>query len=264
DTTEIICTSLEDKYSHEMNPIIDQTAPRFRRLSEEMFEDIKFYTCHSIGIGAKMQYNILHAKYPDKYINKKDVYNAVQQFKSPSLENIKNDITETLHQPENIIDNGCREDDYEQCQIGLKSLLQTLRREYVEQINNDDDLIATLQPISLCSKTNQPSSFNNINNAIDFGCLSQFRASNAFTPALKKSISKRHDFISSKTQELQLLEEGDNAMIINLIVIKRRGRPPKQRFKSVLEDISNTQQNRGGLNTNNVQEKRQNNCANCE
>ncbi|CAG8798374.1 19473_t:CDS:1, partial [Racocetra fulgida] len=96
-TTEIICTSLEDKHSHEINPIIDQTASHFCRLSEEMFEDIKFYTCHTISIGAKMQYNILRAKYPDKYINKKDVYNTVQRFKSPSLENIKNDITETLH-----------------------------------------------------------------------------------------------------------------------------------------------------------------------
>ncbi|CAG8805346.1 7635_t:CDS:2, partial [Racocetra persica] len=36
-------------------------------------------------------------------------------------------------EPENIIDNGCREDNYEQLQIGLKSLLQNLRREYVEQ-----------------------------------------------------------------------------------------------------------------------------------
>ncbi|CAG8846612.1 31765_t:CDS:2, partial [Racocetra persica] len=39
-TTEITCTSLVDKHNHEMDPIIDQTAPRFRRLSEEMLEDI--------------------------------------------------------------------------------------------------------------------------------------------------------------------------------------------------------------------------------
>ncbi|CAG8832767.1 10044_t:CDS:1, partial [Racocetra persica] len=101
-------------------------------------------------------------------------------------------------------------------------------------------LIATFQPIRLCSETNQPSSFNNINNTIDFGCLSQFCTSNAFTLALKKKISEKihwakgyrmskkvlnliirlncndefykmmKDFISSKIQELQLLEEGDN------------------------------------------------------
>ncbi|CAG8753120.1 32966_t:CDS:2, partial [Racocetra persica] len=46
-TTEITCMSLVDKHNHEMDPIIDQTAPHFRRLLEEMLEDIKFYTCHT-------------------------------------------------------------------------------------------------------------------------------------------------------------------------------------------------------------------------
>ncbi|CAG8816582.1 12622_t:CDS:2, partial [Racocetra persica] len=205
-------------------------------------------------------------------------------------------------EPENIIDNGCREDNYEQLQIGLKSLLQNLRREYVEQINNDD-LIATLQPIRLCGETNQPLSFNNVSNVINFGYLSQFRAPNAFTPALKKSISEKtrwakgyemskkalnlmirlncddefykimEEFISSKARKLQLLEEDNNdknnvkshesVVVINPIVTKRRGRPPKQRFKGVLEDISNVYQNRDRLNTNNTQKKRQNKCANC-
>ncbi|CAG8707658.1 28412_t:CDS:2, partial [Racocetra persica] len=195
----------------------------------------------------------------------------------------------SLQKPENIIDNECREDDYEQLQIDLKSLLQNLRREYVEQINNDEDLIATLQPIRLCGETNQLLSFNNVSNIINFGYLSQFRAPNTFTPALKKSISEKtrwakgygmskkalnlmihlncddefykimEEFISSKTQELQLLEEDNNdknnvESHESVVVINPIG---------VLEDISNAYQNRDRLNTDNTQEKRQNKCANC-
>ncbi|CAG8818052.1 16916_t:CDS:1, partial [Racocetra persica] len=92
----------------------------------------------------------------------------------------------------------------------------------------------------LCGKTNQLLSFNNVSNVINFGYLFQFRASNVFTPALKKLISEKtcwakgygmskkalnlmiclncndefykimEEFISSKTRELQLLEEDNN------------------------------------------------------
>ncbi|CAG8714500.1 20243_t:CDS:2, partial [Gigaspora rosea] len=37
-------------------------------------------------------------------------------------------------EPENIVENGCFKDDYEQYQIGLKLLLQTLERDIVVQI----------------------------------------------------------------------------------------------------------------------------------
>ncbi|CAG8585268.1 17996_t:CDS:2 [Dentiscutata erythropus] len=77
-TKEIICTSLVNKHNHEMNPLVAQTAPRFYKLSEEMIKDIRFYTCSMESIGATLQYNLLKAKYPDKYIDKKDVYNAIQ------------------------------------------------------------------------------------------------------------------------------------------------------------------------------------------
>ncbi|CAG8586865.1 9080_t:CDS:2, partial [Cetraspora pellucida] len=72
-TTEITCTLLVDKHNYEIDFIINQTALHFRRLLEEMLEDIKFYICHT------------------------DIYNAVQQFKLLFLEKIKNDTTETLH-----------------------------------------------------------------------------------------------------------------------------------------------------------------------
>ncbi|CAG8822341.1 25890_t:CDS:2, partial [Gigaspora rosea] len=62
--------------------------PCFRKLSEEMLEDIRFYTCSTEGIGATLQYNLLKSKYSDKYIDKKDVYNAIQRFRRPFHENL--------------------------------------------------------------------------------------------------------------------------------------------------------------------------------
>ncbi|CAG8455230.1 6619_t:CDS:2, partial [Cetraspora pellucida] len=58
-TTQITCTSFDDKHNHELNLIILQTAPQFCKLSKEMIENIKFYTCSTKRLGAKMQYNLL-------------------------------------------------------------------------------------------------------------------------------------------------------------------------------------------------------------
>ncbi|CAG8744357.1 26993_t:CDS:2 [Dentiscutata erythropus] len=38
--------SIIRKYNHEMNPRIDEVAPRFRKLTDEMLEKIKFWTIH--------------------------------------------------------------------------------------------------------------------------------------------------------------------------------------------------------------------------
>ncbi|CAG8761154.1 22902_t:CDS:2 [Cetraspora pellucida] len=54
-----------------MNLLVAQTAPHFCKLSDKMLEDIKFYICSTEGIGATLQYNLLKAKYPNKYIEKK-------------------------------------------------------------------------------------------------------------------------------------------------------------------------------------------------
>ncbi|CAG8683833.1 24124_t:CDS:2, partial [Gigaspora rosea] len=428
--TKIICTSFVDEHNHEMDPMIIQTAPRFRKLSKEMLEDIEFYTRSTEGLGAKIQYNLLSAKYPNKYIDKKDLHNAIQRIRIPSQQlNIatnrmisktiytdadpamgqlcdvygqthiiltlfyrsRNSLYETdfkrhwtrfveflksfpkasryaletlypsryswafcyiqtrftagiqstqrvksmnaiikkevlhsltllhlvdaiqnrlneearyarineqrninpsiglphiatkffpiidsliqeyltshvlslqrqqlsecflynateisydwdqfLQEPENIVENGCLEDDYERRQIGLKLLLQTLERDDVVQIwivapqGLFPDLIASLPPINFC-KSNQPSATNVTPHIIDFRYLSRFRVANVFTPALQKSVSaktcwsKGHEltkkalnlmlqlncddefcqimekFISSKKHELQLL-----------------------------------------------------------
>ncbi|CAG8482571.1 4853_t:CDS:2 [Cetraspora pellucida] len=79
------------------------------------------------------------------------------------------------------------------------------------------------------------------------------------------------EFISSKTHELKLLEENKDASnvesqpaITNPFVTKHRGRPPK-RYKSSLEHVTNTQNNKHSSITNNngTQEKNRNKCANC-
>ncbi|CAG8735899.1 15540_t:CDS:2, partial [Racocetra fulgida] len=58
----------------------------------------KFYTRSVEGMGAKMQYNLLKAKFLGEYIEKKDLYNAIQQFRIPSREKLKTDNTKALQQ----------------------------------------------------------------------------------------------------------------------------------------------------------------------
>ncbi|CAG8758844.1 26583_t:CDS:2, partial [Racocetra persica] len=97
-SVQIVCTLLCDDHKHKMNPIVVQTASCFRKLSNEMLKNIKFYTKSAEGMGAKMQYNLLKAKYLDSYIDKKDLSNAIQKFRIPSREKTKTDTAETLQQ----------------------------------------------------------------------------------------------------------------------------------------------------------------------
>ncbi|CAG8782479.1 25355_t:CDS:2, partial [Dentiscutata erythropus] len=64
----------------------------------EMLEDIEFYTRSTEGLGAKIQYSLLSAKYPNKYIDKKDLYNTIQWFRIPSCDKLKTDAAEALQQ----------------------------------------------------------------------------------------------------------------------------------------------------------------------
>ncbi|CAG8746529.1 4732_t:CDS:2 [Dentiscutata erythropus] len=43
-TTKIVCTSFVDSHNHELNSLITQMAPCFRKLTKEMIKDIEFYT----------------------------------------------------------------------------------------------------------------------------------------------------------------------------------------------------------------------------
>ncbi|PKY61142.1 hypothetical protein RhiirA4_412890, partial [Rhizophagus irregularis] len=64
---------------HSLNPLIIETAPKFRRLTNEMLEKIKFWTIEG-KMGMPNQYNLLVASFPDKTINRKDLSNAIQKF----------------------------------------------------------------------------------------------------------------------------------------------------------------------------------------
>ncbi|CAB4479697.1 unnamed protein product [Rhizophagus irregularis] len=72
--------SVIGKHNHSMNPLVGEIAPKFRKLTEEMLEKIKFWTIYG-KMGIPSQYNLLVASFPNKTINKKDLSNAIQKFK---------------------------------------------------------------------------------------------------------------------------------------------------------------------------------------
>ncbi|GES75259.1 hypothetical protein GLOIN_2v1476734 [Rhizophagus clarus] len=86
--------SVIGEHNHEMNPLISEIAPRFRKLTDKMLEKIKFWTIQG-RMGLSTQYNLLVALFPDKVINKKDLSNAIQQFKKQAKPS-KNDACQML------------------------------------------------------------------------------------------------------------------------------------------------------------------------
>ena len=72
-------TSILGEHNHDMNPLVTEIAPKFRKLTDEMLEKIKFWTIQG-RMSMLTQYNLLEALFPDKIINKKDLSNAIQQF----------------------------------------------------------------------------------------------------------------------------------------------------------------------------------------
>ena len=75
-------TSFNNNHNHDLNPLIHKISPKYRRFSEEMKADIKFYmTYGGPSIGAKIIRNLLKAKYPQQYIHPKTLYNTIQECK---------------------------------------------------------------------------------------------------------------------------------------------------------------------------------------
>ncbi|CAG8495883.1 18690_t:CDS:2 [Dentiscutata erythropus] len=124
-TTDIVCTSFVDSYNYELNSLITQTAPRFCKLTKKMLKDIEFYTCSTEGISATLHYNLLKAKHPDNYINKKDVLEQ--------LNNATNGIT-----PKNIYsDANLAMDFFVILEIAcLKSTLSATRHDLLNFLNH--------------------------------------------------------------------------------------------------------------------------------
>ena len=90
----ICINSIIGNHNHNMNPLIAETAPKFRKLTNEMLEKIKFWTIQG-KMSMSTQYNLLVALFSNRIINKKDLSNAIQQFKKQVKPN-KNDVCQML------------------------------------------------------------------------------------------------------------------------------------------------------------------------
>src|SRR3989337_1370320 len=53
-------TSILGEHNHDMNPLVSEIAPKFRKLTDEMLEKIKFWTIQG-KMGMSTQYNLLEA-----------------------------------------------------------------------------------------------------------------------------------------------------------------------------------------------------------
>src|SRR2546423_5262374 len=82
-STSVKITSLVNHHNHDCTSTVSYYAPKYRHLSPDILEDIKFFTLDG-HMGARIQYRLLTAKYPDIYIYKRDLYNAIYRFKATS------------------------------------------------------------------------------------------------------------------------------------------------------------------------------------
>ncbi|CAB4385824.1 unnamed protein product [Rhizophagus irregularis] len=71
--------SFNNHHNHSLTPIIHEIAPRFRKLTPKMLEDIEKYVNQG-RMDSGSIYPLLRHNYPDQPIHKKDLYNAVYQF----------------------------------------------------------------------------------------------------------------------------------------------------------------------------------------
>ncbi|CAG8738789.1 15598_t:CDS:2, partial [Rhizophagus irregularis] len=79
-STEVIkISTIVDEHNHPLNPNIMIHGVQFRRFSEEMKSDILEYLTAVPTMGAQTIYRLLTKKYPDIYIHRKNLYNAIQE-----------------------------------------------------------------------------------------------------------------------------------------------------------------------------------------
>ncbi|CAB5388087.1 unnamed protein product [Rhizophagus irregularis] len=81
-STEVIkISTIVDEHNHPLNPNIMIHGVQFRRFSEEMKSDILEYLTAVPTMGAQTIYRLLTKKYPDIYIYRKNLYNAIQEVR---------------------------------------------------------------------------------------------------------------------------------------------------------------------------------------
>lgn len=72
--------SFNNEHNHSLTSIVHEIAPRFRKLTPEMLVDIEKYVIQGRMDSASI-YPLLKHDYPNQPIYKKDLYNAVYQFR---------------------------------------------------------------------------------------------------------------------------------------------------------------------------------------
>jgi hypothetical protein len=72
--------SFNNEHNHPLTSIVREIAPQFRKLTPEMLADIEKYVIQGRMDSASI-YPLLRSDYPDQPIYKKDLYNAVYQFR---------------------------------------------------------------------------------------------------------------------------------------------------------------------------------------
>ncbi|CAB4397966.1 unnamed protein product [Rhizophagus irregularis] len=81
-STEVIkISTIVNEHNHPLNPNIMIHGVQFRRFSEEMKSDILEYLTAVPTMGAQTIYRLLTKKYPDIYIHRKNLYNAIQEVR---------------------------------------------------------------------------------------------------------------------------------------------------------------------------------------
>ncbi|PKY63019.1 hypothetical protein RhiirA4_490706, partial [Rhizophagus irregularis] len=80
-TNIIRITKVVDEHNHPLSSNIKIHGPQFRQFSKEMKSDILEYLSAVPTMGARTLYGLLSKKYPDIYIHRKNLYNAIQEVK---------------------------------------------------------------------------------------------------------------------------------------------------------------------------------------
>src|SRR6266480_880940 len=80
-TNIIKVTTVVDEHNHPLSSNIKIHGSQFRQFSKEMKNDILEYISAVPTMGARTVYGLLRKKYPDTYIHRKNLYNAIQEVR---------------------------------------------------------------------------------------------------------------------------------------------------------------------------------------
>ena len=91
-------TTVVDEHNHPLSSNIKIHGPQFRQFSKEMKSDILEYISAVPTMGARTVYGLLKKKYPDTYIHRKNLYNAIQEVRRSERTKEKDDAHNMLQE----------------------------------------------------------------------------------------------------------------------------------------------------------------------